>query len=314
MATTSSIPATRTATIGLESAVVFCGWAFGTLAASLAAWVLIPTLMLGWRPLVVTSGSMEPSISAGDVVLVDPEFGTPGPGSVVAFESSDGVTIHRVARVEPDGSLTTRGDANAHSDSTPLRPDDLRGVGRLLVPHIGLVRTTNWIWLLALATLFATTAFVGRERRGPVLAVLLALALIGTSAAAAATFTTTTANGGSSASAMDLVAPTNVTASCGLIGAGNVNVDLTWSASPTAGIAGYRIYRDDPAPGTVFSSVGSVGSGTTSFTDSIATPITVLGTYTYVVRSHAGSWESEDSNTDAVSVTRPLLVYICSNL
>lgn len=95
------------------------------LALFLAAWAVVPSVVPGWRSVVLTSGSMSPSIRAGDVVVASPSDGQAlSPGSVVVLSdpAGSGLITHRIAALNPDGSYSTRGDANAQPDSTPLRP------------------------------------------------------------------------------------------------------------------------------------------------------------------------------------------------
>lgn len=107
----------------------------------LAAAALLPRL-LGWNGTTVVSGSMEPKISVGDIALtseIDPaELRA---GQVISFEDPAGLSpdpiLHRIAEVNEDGTFTTEGDANANADSTPVPPEDVIGIGRILVPGIG---------------------------------------------------------------------------------------------------------------------------------------------------------------------------------
>jgi signal peptidase I len=128
----------------------------------LAAWVVAP-LAVGWRPVIISSGSMGPVIGAGDVVVVEPHDGSLlGPGSVVTFETGHGQVTHRIVEVDVDGNYVTRGDTNTQSDSDPVRPSAVVGVGRLLVPAIGLpvvwVLHASWFlvagWVLLMAAAF----------------------------------------------------------------------------------------------------------------------------------------------------------------
>lgn len=143
----------------------------------LTVWVLVPTGILGLRPMLVTSGSMSPLIRTGDVVLVgDHDAADLAPGTVVTFHdaSRDGrLVTHRIDAVGDDGTYTTRGDANAAPDARPVRPADIVGVGRLLVPMIGIPLTWLYegaaplflLWLVAtlLAVVVASRA-PGGER------------------------------------------------------------------------------------------------------------------------------------------------------
>ncbi len=116
----------------------------GTVVAvigGLILWSVLPTA-LGWESHVVVSGSMQPRIMTGDVVLterIDPK--AIKPGFVVAFAdpANPGRQIlHRVERIDEDGKLVTRGDANRSSDSTHIHPSAVEGMGRLRVPYVGL--------------------------------------------------------------------------------------------------------------------------------------------------------------------------------
>lgn len=108
----------------------------------LSVWVLIPTLFMGWRPMAIESGSMGPTIHAGDVVLVEPFRDQPvEAGRVITYEDPakpGRLVTHRVTAVNDDGTYRTKGDANTDADSTPLEPRQIRGVGRLVVPRVGL--------------------------------------------------------------------------------------------------------------------------------------------------------------------------------
>jgi signal peptidase I len=123
-------------------------WFYLSVMAFLFAWVVIVWAAVGWKPMVVTTGSMQPAINPGDIVLSAP----PEPdvqldvGTVITFEdpARPGELItHRVESVNPDGTYVTRGDANSSADSYEVTPDELTGVGRLLVPAVGLPR----VWL-----------------------------------------------------------------------------------------------------------------------------------------------------------------------
>ena len=114
---------------------------------SLALSAVAPAVGLGWTSVVITSGSMSPSIRIGDVVMASPHDGRGlGAGTVVVFSdpARPGLLTHRIESVNPDGSYVTSGDANRLPDSTPLRPEQVVGVGRLLVPYIGLPLV--WYW------------------------------------------------------------------------------------------------------------------------------------------------------------------------
>lgn len=105
----------------------------------LGAWVAVPALALGWSPRVVLSGSMSPTVGAGDIVLTE-TGSTPAiaVGSLVVVDRADGrgTNLHRVAE-EENGRFRTKGDANTAFDPGTVGSEDVHAVGRLLVPLVG---------------------------------------------------------------------------------------------------------------------------------------------------------------------------------
>lgn len=92
---------------------------------------------------VVLSGSMEPAIETGDVVLVkDVDTDTIGEGDVITYVRSgeETPTTHRVISVEEsDGerSFRTQGDANEDPDASPVPAEQVNGVIIFTIPYIG---------------------------------------------------------------------------------------------------------------------------------------------------------------------------------
>ncbi|MFC8191186.1 ice-binding family protein [Cellulomonas sp. NPDC057328] len=108
--------------------------------------IAVLPLALGWHGSVVQTGSMEPRVRPGDVVLSTPlPADSPVPlGGVVEFRTSapgggERTVMHRVVgEGEERGQWVTAGDANADVDSSPLTRDDITGQARLLVRWVGL--------------------------------------------------------------------------------------------------------------------------------------------------------------------------------
>ena len=92
-----------------------------------------------YEVLIVRSGSMEPAIRTGGIVIVDHAAGLLQVGDIASFRELDGSVItHRV--VATDGArYTTRGDANA-TDDVGMRPrSSVYGVVVLALPFLGYV-------------------------------------------------------------------------------------------------------------------------------------------------------------------------------
>jgi signal peptidase len=84
----------------------------------------------GYRIYVVHTGSMEPSLVPGDVVIDAAPTGHYRAGEVLTFRHSDlttDVVTHRVVDVTPTGLIHTKGDANDTADVWSIRPDQVRG-------------------------------------------------------------------------------------------------------------------------------------------------------------------------------------------
>ena len=93
-----------------------------TFILALTTVTFLVSLVMGYRPVAVISGSMEPGISEGDVVLYQPHrLSGIGEGTVIVFDDptiDGGTVIHRVVATDPDtGWLQTKGDANTTPDS-----------------------------------------------------------------------------------------------------------------------------------------------------------------------------------------------------
>src|SRR5206468_2297764 len=102
-------------------------------------WTVVPALFPRWHSSVVVSGSMQPRIHTGDVVVWRRTHGTRASvGTVIVFHADDGGrTMHRVVGFDHDGNMIVRGDANAQADSSHVRPTQVEGLGRMLIPNVG---------------------------------------------------------------------------------------------------------------------------------------------------------------------------------
>ncbi|GAB3300488.1 hypothetical protein GCM10027298_14480 [Epidermidibacterium keratini] len=148
----------------------------------LALWATIP-LALGWTVTTVVTGSMEPAISTGDLVVSRPIAGdkvVPGQVALVTDpDRADRLRLHRMVRTDDAGALILKGDANPNEDSSPVAPDAVQGVGVLRVPWIGLpitwAKDGNVIALGGVATGLAGLLYLAQghqlgSRRGRLLA------------------------------------------------------------------------------------------------------------------------------------------------
>ncbi len=132
--------------------------------------------LVGFQGHAVVSGSMEPRVSPGDVVLTRPVLAQDlQPGQVLLFpdpEGADRLVLHRLVSFDARGDLVTRGDANQSNDSTHVPASSVIGEAQLRVPYVGLPvywrLTGQWGHLGGLtALLAAATVTTLAPARGP---------------------------------------------------------------------------------------------------------------------------------------------------
>lgn len=133
-----------------------------------------PPEIFGYSQLVVTSGSMEPEFSAGDVILIKAK-GSYELGDVVTFRDPAGqlVTHRLVGRTQ--GQFITKGDANNVEDSDLLPPEKIVGGLVTYIPAVGsfllFLRTPLGLLLLLLLGILLIElpnlmGVIGKKRRG----------------------------------------------------------------------------------------------------------------------------------------------------
>ncbi len=109
------------------------------------AWFVVGVFPI--YPLVVLTGSMEPLVYPGDVVLVEriskeSEVKKLAVGDIINFDREDINITHRIIRIENDDagniSFETRGDNNDSADTELVKPNDVNGTIIEVVPKVGL--------------------------------------------------------------------------------------------------------------------------------------------------------------------------------
>ena len=144
--------------------------ALGTLILIILIIVCIPLTVpkfLGYQLYTVVTGSMEPEIPVGSLVVIkesDPKDAQPE--EVVAFygvRDSEAIVTHRVVENRVImGQLITKGDANATNDMNPVPYDNFIGTVKWSVPGVGIV-----------AQVF--TSFEGKMAAGGMIGIALVL-------------------------------------------------------------------------------------------------------------------------------------------
>lgn len=114
-------------------------------AVAIAMAVLVPRI-IGAEPFTVVSGSMEPSIPVGSIVVAQQTAdGQVHFDDVVTYQLESGkpqTVTHRVVAVDIiDGETRyrTQGDANNALDPEPVRPEQIRGKVIYRLPYLGYI-------------------------------------------------------------------------------------------------------------------------------------------------------------------------------
>ncbi|WP_062521353.1 signal peptidase I [Demequina silvatica] len=117
----------------------------GAVVGVLLGLVWLATALGLIRPLIVVSGSMEPAIAAGDLIIDRPIRASElEVGDIATLPSSDGTSLvtHRVVWIDPVGEdrlVGMQGDANASADQEPYVAQGDVLVLALTVPGAGAV-------------------------------------------------------------------------------------------------------------------------------------------------------------------------------
>lgn len=98
-------------------------------------------LAQGYRPVVLTSGSMTPTAPVGSVVIARP-VDTVQIGDILVMSNEARATVtHRIVEIETSDTgqafAVTRGDANSEVDAEPFALNGPQLVGRWIVPGLG---------------------------------------------------------------------------------------------------------------------------------------------------------------------------------
>jgi signal peptidase len=285
----------------------------------LALWATVVPLAFGWSSVAILSGSMAPGIEAGDVVLTTHHDGVGlSRGAVIVFAdpAGQGKITHRIVGVTPSGDYVTRGDSNGRIDSDPVAPDQVFGVGRVLVPFVGKpyvwAHSGQWLKLALMGSAIAIALWASRwavqDRfdpwpnsaplhalssvvnirlgHGHLVGVVTVIVLVAnvTGVDSRAAFVDNTDDDANFFAADVLAPPTGPTAVCG------PTITLDWTATVDTYATGHRVFRAT-TPGGPYSQIAEITPrATVTYDDTPA-----AGVYYYVVRAYYLSWESTDS-------------------
>lgn len=133
---------------------------------------LVPQIntLFNYQFFLVQSGSMEPSIITGDVIIVKPSH-TYHQNDVVTFvDYNQRVVTHRIIEIQEKNNglnLITKGDANRVQDNAQITPNQIIGKVVLTLPRLGYLITfgRSKLGLILLVIIPAALIIYGESRK-----------------------------------------------------------------------------------------------------------------------------------------------------
>ena len=101
-------------------------------------------MILGFRPYVVLSGSMENKIHTGSLCFVDTgyKYENLKVGDIIAYTNGKIRVTHRIHKIE-NGLIQTKGDANEEPDKYLIGEEHFVGLTKYWIPAVGYA--VNWM-------------------------------------------------------------------------------------------------------------------------------------------------------------------------
>lgn len=98
--------------------------------------ITVLPMLLNYHPLVVLSGSMEPTYKVGSLIYYKSRNNYKE-NDPITFSLHNNIVTHRIVKII-DNEYTTKGDANESPDLETITIDNIKGkVCRISIPYIG---------------------------------------------------------------------------------------------------------------------------------------------------------------------------------
>lgn len=96
---------------------------------------------IGYKPVNVLSGSMEPEIKTGSTAYIrKAEITDIHENDVIAFKlENEHMVLHRVKSIDSKSEITTKGDANENEDFVKVSESQLIGRMEFHIPYAGIL-------------------------------------------------------------------------------------------------------------------------------------------------------------------------------
>ena len=97
---------------------------------------IVSVLFIRFRPLIILSGSMEPVLPVGSIIVLDLKERNPVREDIVTYRISRTLITHRLIRNE-GMQYVTKGDSNTEEDPIPVDAKQIVGTVRICIPWLG---------------------------------------------------------------------------------------------------------------------------------------------------------------------------------
>ena len=129
----------------------------------LALMIFFAPMILGYKPAVILTGSMEPTFPVNSVVYYKTaDFSQIAVGEPIIYQKSKALITHRVVEKNiEEGYVVTKGDANNTKDSYEVNIEEVRGKVYFMVPYIGyaaLIIQNRYIFIMLISILVLNIA------------------------------------------------------------------------------------------------------------------------------------------------------------
>ncbi len=124
--------------------------------------IAVLPIIIGFKPYIILSGSMEPEIQTGSLCFLEGDTSNLQIGDVVGYRLNKDVTVvHRIIDFTEDGGVLTKGDNNDSADIATINRDQIVGTVKWSVPQVGYL--TKWMQTkqgIIVCAVFAVVAFL----------------------------------------------------------------------------------------------------------------------------------------------------------
>lgn len=120
---------------------------------------------IGFKPFVVVSDSMSPTLKSGDMIIVKKSNKPYKSGDIITYWRGNSLITHRVVEIKDKGYVT-KGDTNKNPDNYEVFFEDIVGKTLLVIPYGGYISPhylrVSYFGALAIAIVLILTTLIAK--------------------------------------------------------------------------------------------------------------------------------------------------------